>query len=105
MANKELRAHTHPLYGEGVTGRTKTSAASKWRSCKGDGNELNGQCIAAEDEVGIRFKTRALHTGELFGVPPSGRTITMTGMEMYRLSGDKIAELWGKYNVSELFSR
>jgi predicted ester cyclase len=52
-----------------------------------------------------RFKTHEVHTGELFSVPPSGRTITMTGMEMYRLSGDKIAELWGEYNVSELFGQ
>src|SRR5688572_17749691 len=68
-------------------------------------NEIEDLVAAEGDKVVARFTTRAVHTGELFGVPPSGRTITMTGMEMYRVSGDMIAELWGEYNVSELFGQ
>jgi predicted ester cyclase len=54
--------------------------------------------------VAARYTARATHTGELFGAPPSGRTVTITGIEIYRLAGGKITEYWGEANMSELFT-
>ena len=58
--------------------------------------------IAEGDKVVVRYTTRATHTGELFGVPPSSRTIKLTGIEIYRLADGRIAEYWGEYDASEL---
>lgn len=60
--------------------------------------------IAENDLVAARYTARATHTGELFGAPPSGRTVTITGIEIYRLAGGRIAEYWGEANMSELFT-
>ena len=60
--------------------------------------------VADEDKVVTRYVTRATHGGELFGVPPSRRAVTLTGMEMFRLALGKVAELWGAYDMSELFA-
>ncbi|MBV8996938.1 MAG: ester cyclase [Pseudonocardiales bacterium] len=42
--------------------------------------------------MAVRYTARATHTGELFGAPPSGRTVTITGIEIYRLAGGSIVE-------------
>ena len=60
--------------------------------------------IAEGDRVALRYTTRGRHGGELFGVPASGRTVTMTGIEIYRLVGDRVVEYWGEANMSELFA-
>ncbi|MBT2556104.1 ester cyclase [Arthrobacter sp. ISL-5] len=59
--------------------------------------------VAEGDKVVSRFTDRGRHTGELFGVPPSNRTVTVTGLELYRLTDGKVAEYWGEVNMSDLF--
>ena len=54
------------------------------------------------DLVTARFTARGTHTGEFMGVPPTGRPITMTGIEIFRLEDGKIAELWGEANLMGL---
>lgn len=56
--------------------------------------------VAEGDRVVARFTTDAVHGGELFGVPPSGGRVTLTGMELYRLESGRIAEFWGEYDMS-----
>ena len=60
--------------------------------------------IAADDRVAVRYTTRARHVGELFGAAPSGRTVTFTGIEVFRVLDSKIVEYWGEANMSELFA-
>jgi steroid delta-isomerase-like uncharacterized protein len=35
------------------------------------------------------------HQGEFQGIPPTGKYVTVTGTNIMRFEGDKIAELWG----------
>ena len=60
--------------------------------------------IADDDRVAVRYTTRARHVGELFGAAPSGRTVTFTGIEVFRVLDSKIVEYWGEANMSELFA-
>jgi steroid delta-isomerase-like uncharacterized protein len=50
--------------------------------------------IAEGDRVVYRWTLQGIHTGVLMGVPPSGRTIRITGMDMFRLVSGKIVESW-----------
>jgi predicted ester cyclase len=59
--------------------------------------------FAAGDKVDVRFTHAGTHQGELFGMPASNRTVTVRAIEIYRLSGGKIAEYWGEYDTSDLF--
>jgi predicted ester cyclase len=62
------------------------------------------ELLEAEDgKVITRFTTRAAHTGELFGVPASNRTVTMTGIEIYATANSKVTDWWGELNMSDLF--
>ena len=45
-------------------------------------------------------RTTGTHTGELFGIPPTGKRISIDHVEIWRIEGDKIVEHWG--GTSEL---
>jgi predicted ester cyclase len=60
--------------------------------------------IAADDRVAVRYTTRGRHIGALFGAAPSGRTVTFTGIEIFRLRDSKVVEYWAEANMSDLFA-
>jgi predicted ester cyclase len=50
--------------------------------------------IAEGDKVAARWRARATHRGEYVGVPPTGREVEFTGISVYRIEGNRIAESW-----------
>jgi steroid delta-isomerase-like uncharacterized protein len=50
--------------------------------------------IGEGDKVAVRWTIRGTHLGELEGVPPTGRQVTMGGIEIHRYRDGKIAEVW-----------
>ena len=60
--------------------------------------------VSDGDKVVVRYTSRGTHTGELFGVAPTNRPLTTSGIEMYRIADGRIVECWGQYDMSQLFS-
>ena len=58
--------------------------------------------IAEDDKVAVRWTSRATHTGEVFGIPPSNRRVAVKGIEVYRLTVGKVVEHWGEINLTTL---
>jgi len=57
--------------------------------------------LVGEDEiVAARYHWRGTHRGQFLGVPPTGKTILVRGMDFYRLRENRIVEHWD--NVDEL---
>lgn len=50
--------------------------------------------IAEGDWVSVVHTHTATHTGPLMGIPPTGKTIVVQGVELYRLANGKIVEFW-----------
>ena len=50
--------------------------------------------LSEGDRVITRWSARATHLGEFFGIPPSGKTGAMTGINIDRVEGGKVAECW-----------
>jgi predicted ester cyclase len=50
--------------------------------------------FAVEDKVVVRWSSRGTHGGEMQGIPPTHRPMTMTGIAIYRCAGGKIVEEW-----------
>jgi steroid delta-isomerase-like uncharacterized protein len=46
------------------------------------------------DRVAARWTVRFTHTGEVAGVPPTGRPVTYSGIDVVRFVGGRIAEHW-----------
>ena len=61
--------------------------------------------VAEKDMVAARFTARGIHKGDFMGLPPTGKPIAMTGMEIFRLENGKIAELWGEANLLGLMQQ
>ena len=61
--------------------------------------------VTEGDMVAARFTARGVHNGAFMGLPPTGKPITMTGMEIFRLERGKIAELWGEANLLGLMQQ
>jgi predicted ester cyclase len=54
------------------------------------------QLIAETDIVVERFTASGTHNGELMGAPPTGKTVTLRGVNIFRIEGEKIVERWGR---------
>lgn len=52
------------------------------------------ELVAERDIVVARFSGIATHAGELMGAAPTGKTVTMRGMEMTRIKSSKATEVW-----------
>lgn len=55
--------------------------------------------IASGNMVAARFTARGVHKRSFMNLPPTGKPITMTGIEIFRIEDGKIAELWGEANI------
>lgn len=50
------------------------------------------------DKVWARITFQGTHTGDLFGVPPTGKQIRVEAIDLCRFSGDKLVEHWGVFD-------
>lgn len=54
--------------------------------------------VADDDTVAVRYSSRGTHKGEYLDVEPTGHEVEWTGIAMYRLEDDEIAEVWVEEN-------
>jgi steroid delta-isomerase-like uncharacterized protein len=52
------------------------------------------EILTAGDRVVVRWIGRGTHRGELMGVDPTGRSIVVDAITVFRIAGGKIAEEW-----------
>ncbi|HWG60406.1 MAG TPA: ester cyclase [Streptosporangiaceae bacterium] len=71
-------------------------AAAVFRQALTDWHSDVHQLIAEGDIVVERFTASGTHNGELMGVHPTARTITLAGIQIFRIDGDTIVERWGR---------
>jgi steroid delta-isomerase-like uncharacterized protein len=71
-------------------------AAEVFRRAMPDWRSEPDQVFAEDDLVVERFTAQGVHRGDLMGVPGSGKMITLRGIHIFRVQGDKIVERWGR---------
>jgi predicted ester cyclase len=57
------------------------------------------ELLAEDDKVVVRWTTTGQHTGPYGKVPPTGREVTMTGVDGYRIEGGRIVEAWSMWDA------
>jgi steroid delta-isomerase-like uncharacterized protein len=50
--------------------------------------------ISEGDKVVVRWTNAGTHVGEFAGIPPTGGTFHIDGIDIYRVEGDRLAEHW-----------
>jgi predicted ester cyclase len=77
-------------------------AAAVFREALPDWHSDVHQLVAEGDFVVERFTASGTHSGELMGAQPTGKTISLAGIQIFRLEGDKIVERWGRLDEISL---
>jgi steroid delta-isomerase-like uncharacterized protein len=52
--------------------------------------------IAEGDKVAVRGVVRGTHQGELMGIPPTGKQVTATLIDVNRIESGKLVERWAE---------
>jgi steroid delta-isomerase-like uncharacterized protein len=55
--------------------------------------------IAEGDRVCVRYRFQGTHAGTFQGMAPTNRRISYTGILIYRIANDKIAEQWTEFDL------
>ena len=61
--------------------------------------------ISEGDKLAARVTLRATHMGDLMGISPTGKQITVTAIAIVRISGGKIAERWEQLDMLGLMQQ
>jgi predicted ester cyclase len=88
--------HDAPFPGapDGPAGM-RVAAETFRRACPDWHSDLD-QMVCEGDVVVEVFTARGTHRGELMGVPPTGATLVLRGINVFRIEGDRIVERWGR---------
>jgi steroid delta-isomerase-like uncharacterized protein len=54
--------------------------------------------LAEGDKVVVRFTAKGTHRGDLMGIAPSGKVVTVKGISIVRIAGGKIVEEWEHFD-------
>lgn len=74
-------------------------AAYAWlRAAWGDWRMTVDEVMAERDRVMVRWTFHGTHQGEFHGLPPTGRQVTYSGINIFRVAGGRIAEIWDSYD-------
>lgn len=71
-------------------------AAAMFKQAMPDWHSDVDQLVAEGDTVVEVFHAAGTHRGELMGVPGTGRTITLRGINVFRIEQGRIVERWGR---------
>jgi predicted ester cyclase len=55
---------------------------------------IDGDIIVSADTVVTRWTASGHHQGAVFGIPPTGKRITWTGITIWRIDAGKVVEAW-----------
>ena len=57
------------------------------------------------DKVAVRLAFEGTHTGDFLGIAPTGRRVSFTSIELYRVSDGALAEEWVSPDINSLLGQ
>lgn len=82
-----------PLPGQGTGRDGLKNRVTMLRSAFGQHFALE-DIIAEGDKVVVHWTGSGKHGGEFMGIPPTGKSFTIAGIDIHRVQGGKMAEHW-----------
>jgi predicted SnoaL-like aldol condensation-catalyzing enzyme len=86
--------HDPPVPGAADGAEGLRLAAQVARTAAPDWHSVLDHLVAEGDLVVEHFHATGSRTGELMGVPGDGSPLTLRGMHLFRIAGDRIVERW-----------
>ena len=104
----QIAAHNfvdhQPAPGQGPGGEGVKQFVSSVRGGLSDMRVELEHVIAEGDLVASHVTIRGRHTGDLFGIPPSGKDVTVRISDVVRIQNGKVTERWGVEDMSGLIA-
>jgi predicted ester cyclase len=66
---------------------------------------VNESPVIEGDMIGFRWIFSATHTGDFYGVPATGKRITIEGFDVMRIRNGKITDAWVYQDTASLFAQ
>jgi steroid delta-isomerase-like uncharacterized protein len=63
------------------------------------------EMLVSGDTVITRWTGSGIHTGELNGIPPSGKSVSVDGVWIHRVAGGRIRESWNLWDALGLLQQ
>ena len=106
----ELVAPDYVNHSPGIPGQPEgpegvKAVVSMFRAGMPDLGVVIEDVIAEGDKVVMRYRIEGTHEGELFGVPPTGRRVSIESITVERVSGGKIREHWRVTNTLDMMQQ
>ena len=92
-----------PGTAPGLAGTKQT--LSMYHAVFSDLRATTEDMIADGDKVVVRLMMNGTNTGEFMGLPPTGKQVKMSGIEMFRLVDSKIVERWAEFDMMSLMQQ
>ena len=90
--------HSHTWGPEGTDREGLRQAMVRMARALSDVTFTIDDTITEGDRVAVRLTASATQTGELMGMPPTGRRYTIGEIHIFRVAGDRIVEHWHQYD-------
>ncbi len=71
----------------------------------GPGEFEEQEMIAEGDRVMVRWILHGTHSGPFLGLPATGRTFSVDGVNIFRVAGGRIVERWSFFDVTALLAQ
>ncbi|AUG76719.1 ester cyclase [Kitasatospora sp. MMS16-BH015] len=92
---EEFVNHDPPL-GASADREGMRAAAAMFRAACPDWHSDQHLLIGEDDLVVEHFTASGVHRGTLLGVPATGRTLELAGINIFRVRDGRITERWGR---------
>jgi steroid delta-isomerase-like uncharacterized protein len=88
-----------PPFGAASDREGMHGAGAMFRAAFADWHSDIDHLIGEGDLVVERFTASGTQQGEIMGVPATGRTVTLRGIQIFRIRDGRIVERWGKHRL------
>lgn len=95
----------NPLPGQAPGRDGQRQAIELFRSAFPDLSVTADDVIVSGRSAAVRWSANGTHQGEVLGVAPTGRRVTMSGIDIVRIERGRITERWGEFDTLGLLTQ
>lgn len=90
---------------DGSAVQTVRDDAARWWEAFDDVKTSIEDLLADGDRVVVRWNTSGRHIGDYGKVTATGKTITMSGIDIFRLENGRVVECWSMWDGIDVFDQ
>jgi len=106
VMSDDFRAHDPQVPTDGMSGpELAKSIIRTYRGAFPDLRMTIEDVLEQRDRVAIRWTAGGTHRGELNGLAPTDRSVTVTGITIQRIAGGRVVEAWTNWDTLGLMQQ